>query len=152
MQSQRQKPNGKEPLTKVTGPTNAALPSDAQVIGAVQRTCWAAEATVLHAAGGLPGEMHKLWQAGAPGSYHAEYGFSCMGYEIAGGLGAKMAKPDDEVVVMIGDGSYLMLNSELATSVMLGQQVSPSCCSTIAAMAASTGCKWERVGPTSIIF
>ncbi|MHC1548193.1 3D-(3,5/4)-trihydroxycyclohexane-1,2-dione acylhydrolase (decyclizing) [Phyllobacterium sp. K27] len=107
---------------KVTGPTNAALPSDAQVIGAVQRT-FGAEATVLHAAGGLPGEMHKLWQAGAPGSYHAEYGFSCMGYEIAGGLGAKMAKPDDEVVVMIGDGSYLMLNSELATSVMLGQRI-----------------------------
>jgi 3D-(3,5/4)-trihydroxycyclohexane-1,2-dione acylhydrolase (decyclizing) len=107
---------------KVTGPTNAALPSDAQVIGAVQRT-FGAEATVLHAAGGLPGEMHKLWQAGAPGSYHAEYGFSCMGYEIAGGLGAKMAKPDDEVVIMIGDGSYLMLNSELATSVMLGQRI-----------------------------
>ncbi|MDQ0996695.1 3D-(3,5/4)-trihydroxycyclohexane-1,2-dione acylhydrolase (decyclizing) [Phyllobacterium ifriqiyense] len=107
---------------KVTSPTNASLPSDAQVIGAVQRT-FGAEATVLHAAGGLPGEMHKLWQAGAPGSYHAEYGFSCMGYEIAGGLGAKMAKPDDEVVVMIGDGSYLMLNSELATSVMLGQRI-----------------------------
>ena len=107
---------------KVTGPTNAALPSDAQVIGAVQRAM-GAEATVLHAAGGLPGEMHKLWQAGSPGSYHAEYGFSCMGYEIAGGLGAKMAKPDDEVVVMIGDGSYLMLNSEIATSVMLGHKI-----------------------------
>jgi 3D-(3,5/4)-trihydroxycyclohexane-1,2-dione acylhydrolase (decyclizing) len=107
---------------KVTGPTNAALPSDAQVIGAVQRAM-GAEATVLHAAGGLPGEMHKLWQAGAPGSYHAEYGFSCMGYEIAGGLGTKMAKPDDEVVVMIGDGSYLMLNSEIATSVMLGHKI-----------------------------
>jgi 3D-(3,5/4)-trihydroxycyclohexane-1,2-dione acylhydrolase (decyclizing) len=107
---------------KVTGPTNAALPSDAQVIGAVQRVM-GSEATVLHAAGGLPGEMHKLWQAGAPGSYHAEYGFSCMGYEIAGGLGAKMAKPGDEVVVMIGDGSYLMLNSEIATSVMLGQKI-----------------------------
>ena len=64
--------------------------------------------------------MHKLWQAGAPGSYHGEYGFSTMGYEIAGGLGAKMAKPDEEVVVMVGDGSYLMMNSEIATSVMLG--------------------------------
>ncbi|TIV36773.1 MAG: 3D-(3,5/4)-trihydroxycyclohexane-1,2-dione acylhydrolase (decyclizing), partial [Mesorhizobium sp.] len=63
---------------------------------------------------------HKLWQAGAPGSYHGEYGFSTMGYEIAGGLGAKMAKPDQEVVVMVGDGSYLMMNSEIATSVMLG--------------------------------
>ena len=107
---------------KVTAPTNASLPSDAQVIGAVQRAM-GSEATVLHAAGGLPGEMHKLWQAGAPGSYHAEYGFSCMGYEIAGGLGAKMAKPDEEVVVMIGDGSYLMLNSEIATSVMLGHKI-----------------------------
>ncbi|WP_192178306.1 3D-(3,5/4)-trihydroxycyclohexane-1,2-dione acylhydrolase (decyclizing) [Mesorhizobium amorphae] len=104
---------------KVTASTNAAYPSDAQVIGAVQRTMGAG-VTLLHAAGGLPGELHKLWQAGAPGSYHAEYGFSTMGYEIAGGLGVKMAKPDEEVVVMIGDGSYLMLNSEIATSVMLG--------------------------------
>jgi 3D-(3,5/4)-trihydroxycyclohexane-1,2-dione acylhydrolase (decyclizing) len=77
-------------------------------------------ATVVCAAGGLPGELHKLWRAGAPGSYHLEYGYSCMGYEIAGGLGVKMAKPDHEVVVMVGDGSYLMMNSEIATSVMLG--------------------------------
>ena len=104
---------------KVTAPTNAAYPSDAQVIGAVQRAMGSG-VTVLHAAGGLPGELHKLWQAGAPGSYHAEYGFSTMGYEIAGALGAKMAKPEQEVVVMLGDGSYLMLNSEIATSVMLG--------------------------------
>ncbi|KQZ93847.1 3D-(3,5/4)-trihydroxycyclohexane-1,2-dione acylhydrolase (decyclizing) [Mesorhizobium sp. Root157] len=104
---------------KVTATTNAAYPSDAQVIGAVQRVM-GAQATVLHAAGGLPGELHKLWQAGKPGSFHAEYGFSAMGYEIAGGLGAKMAKPDEEIVVMLGDGSYLMLNSEIATSVMLG--------------------------------
>ena len=104
---------------KVTSASNAALPSDAQVIGAVQRAL-GSEVILLHAAGGLPGELHKLWQAGAPGSYHAEYGFSCMGYEIAGGLGAKMARPDEEVVVMVGDGSYLMLNSEIATSVMLG--------------------------------
>ncbi|RWL46085.1 MAG: 3D-(3,5/4)-trihydroxycyclohexane-1,2-dione acylhydrolase (decyclizing) [Mesorhizobium sp.] len=104
---------------KVTASTNAAYPSDAQVIGAVQRAMGSG-VTLLHAAGGLPGELHKLWQAGAPGSYHAEYGFSTMGYEIAGGLGAKMAKPDQEVVVMVGDGSYLMMNSEIATSVMLG--------------------------------
>lgn len=104
---------------KATAASNAALPSDAQVIGAVQRTL-GPDVILLHAAGGLPGELHKLWQAGAPGSYHAEYGFSCMGYEIAGGLGAKMARPDKEVVVMVGDGSYLMLNSEIATSVMLG--------------------------------
>jgi 3D-(3,5/4)-trihydroxycyclohexane-1,2-dione acylhydrolase (decyclizing) len=104
---------------KATAPGNAVLPSDAQVIGAVQRAM-GSDIVLMHAAGGLPGELHKLWQAGAPGSYHAEYGFSCMGYEIAGGLGAKMARPDKEVVVMLGDGSYLMLNSEIATSVMLG--------------------------------
>jgi 3D-(3,5/4)-trihydroxycyclohexane-1,2-dione acylhydrolase (decyclizing) len=103
----------------VTAATNADLPSDAQVIGAVQRACGSG-ATMLHAAGGLPGELHKLWRAGTPGSYHAEYGYSTMGYEIAGGLGVKMARPDDNVVVMLGDGSYLMLNSEIATSVMLG--------------------------------
>lgn len=102
-----------------TAPTNAPLPSDAQVIGAVQRAL-GSEVILMHAAGGLPGELHKLWQAGSPGSYHGEYGYSCMGYEIAGGLGAKMARPDREVVVMLGDGSYLMLNSEIATSVMLG--------------------------------
>ena len=78
---------------------------------------------MIGAAGGLPGELHKLWQASYPGSYHLEYGFSCMGYEIAGGIGLKMAHPNREVVVMIGDGSYLMMNSELATSVMLGQKL-----------------------------
>jgi 3D-(3,5/4)-trihydroxycyclohexane-1,2-dione acylhydrolase (decyclizing) len=104
---------------KVTAATNAALPSDAQVIGAVQRALGSG-VMLINASGGLPGELHKLWQAGAPGSYHGEYGFSTMGYEISGGLGAKMARPDHEIVVMVGDGSYLMLNSEIATSVMLG--------------------------------
>ncbi|MER9250379.1 3D-(3,5/4)-trihydroxycyclohexane-1,2-dione acylhydrolase (decyclizing) [Mesorhizobium sp. M0598] len=113
------KKNWQADADKVTASTNAAYPSDAQVIGAVQRAMGSG-VVLLHAAGGLPGELHKLWQARAPGSYHAEYGFSTMGYEIAGGLGVKMAKPDEEVVVMIGDGSYLMLNSEIATSVMLG--------------------------------
>ncbi|MER8975251.1 MULTISPECIES: 3D-(3,5/4)-trihydroxycyclohexane-1,2-dione acylhydrolase (decyclizing) [unclassified Mesorhizobium] len=113
------KKNWQADADRVTASTNAAYPSDAQVIGAVQRAVGSG-VVLLHAAGGLPGELHKLWQAGAPGSYHAEYGFSTMGYEIAGGLGVKMAKPDEEVVVMIGDGSYLMLNSEIATSVMLG--------------------------------
>ncbi|MEX3009852.1 3D-(3,5/4)-trihydroxycyclohexane-1,2-dione acylhydrolase (decyclizing) [Hoeflea sp. TYP-13] len=106
----------------VTAPSNADLPSDAQVIGAVQRSA-TENTTIVCAAGGLPGELHKLWQADRPGSYHMEYGFSCMGYEIAGGLGVKLAKPDDDVVVMVGDGSYLMLNSEIATSVMLGQKI-----------------------------
>jgi 3D-(3,5/4)-trihydroxycyclohexane-1,2-dione acylhydrolase (decyclizing) len=98
---------------------NAALPSDAEVIGAVQRSGRPGDIVVC-AAGGLPGELHKLWNASEPGGYHLEYGYSCMGYEIAGGLGVKMARPDREVIVMVGDGSYLMLNSEIATSVMLG--------------------------------
>jgi len=109
-----------EAAAKAMGTTNAALPSDAQVIGAVVRSIGGEKTVLLCAAGGLPGELHKLWPATVPGSYHMEYGFSCMGYEIAGGLGAKMAHPEKDVVVMVGDGSYMMMNSELATSVMLG--------------------------------
>ncbi len=107
---------------RYTDPSNAERPSDAQVIGAVQRVSQASDIMVC-AAGGLPGELHKLWNAGAPLGYHVEYGFSCMGYEIAGGLGVKLAQPDREVFVMLGDGSYLMMNSEIATSVMLGAKL-----------------------------
>jgi 3D-(3,5/4)-trihydroxycyclohexane-1,2-dione acylhydrolase (decyclizing) len=103
-------------------PEGNALPTDAQVVGAVQRGV-DEDAIVVCAAGGLPGELHKLWKSGKPNGYHVEYGFSCMGYEIAGALGVKMAHPDREVVVMVGDGSYMMLNSELATSVMLGHKI-----------------------------
>jgi 3D-(3,5/4)-trihydroxycyclohexane-1,2-dione acylhydrolase (decyclizing) len=106
---------------EVTRATNAT-PSDAQVIGAVQKAV-GHEVVLVGAAGGLPGELHKLWQAGDPGSYHLEYGYSCMGYEIAGGLGVKLARPEVDVVVMVGDGSYLMANSELATAVMLGAKI-----------------------------
>jgi 3D-(3,5/4)-trihydroxycyclohexane-1,2-dione acylhydrolase (decyclizing) len=108
-----------ETAARYTASTNAPLPSDAQVIGAVQRSA-APSDIVVCAAGGLPGELHKLWQAQEALGYHLEYGYSCMGYEIAGGLGVKMAAPQREVVVMVGDGSYLMMNSEIATSVMLG--------------------------------
>ena len=101
-----------------TAPGNALRPTDAQVIGAVQRAA-PRDAIVVCAAGGLPGELHKLWQA-QPGGYHLEYGYSCMGYEIAGGLGVKLAAPDREVIVLVGDGSYLMLNSEIASSVAMG--------------------------------
>jgi 3D-(3,5/4)-trihydroxycyclohexane-1,2-dione acylhydrolase (decyclizing) len=100
-------------------PVEGRLPSDAQVIGAVWRAA-PTDCVVVCAAGGLPGELHRLWRPRRSGGYHLEYGFSCMGYEIAGGLGVKMADPDREVIVMVGDGSYLMLNSEIATSVMLG--------------------------------
>ena len=103
----------------VTKPNSAPLPSDAQILEVVWRES-AENAVVVCAAGGLPGELHKLWRPKQSGGYHLEYGYSCMGYEIAGALGVKMAAPDREVHVMVGDGSYLMLNSELATSVMLG--------------------------------
>jgi 3D-(3,5/4)-trihydroxycyclohexane-1,2-dione acylhydrolase (decyclizing) len=98
------------------------LPSDAQVVGAVQRAATATDILVC-AAGGLPGELHRHWQAGQPGGYHLEYGYSCMGYEIAGALGVKLAHPERDVIVMVGDGSYLMLNSEIATSVRLGARL-----------------------------
>ena len=104
---------------RYTAATNAELPSDAEVLGAIMRAGEKSDIVVC-AAGGLPGELHKLWRAGAPLGYHVEYGYSCMGYEIAGGLGVKMARPEREVVVVVGDGSYLMMNSEIATAVMLG--------------------------------
>ena len=106
----------------VTGAPRTDLPSDAQVIGALWRSC-SKNAVVVCAAGGLPGELHKLWRSRAPDDYHVEYGYSCMGYEIAGGLGVKMAQPHRDVYVLVGDGSYLMLNSELATSVALGYRL-----------------------------
>ncbi|KTR05595.1 3D-(3,5/4)-trihydroxycyclohexane-1,2-dione hydrolase [Aureimonas ureilytica] len=112
-----------EAAGKALATSNAELPSDAQVIGAVARARGTENSIVVCAAGGLPGELHKLWAPTQPGGYHLEYGFSCMGYEIAGGLGVKMARPEKDVVVMVGDGSYMMLNSELATSVMLGQKL-----------------------------
>ena len=112
-----------EAAGQALAPTNAEKPSDAQVIGAVARTHGGDNSVIVNAAGGLPGELDKLWAPTKPGSYHMEYGFSCMGYEIAGGIGVKMARPDKEVIVMVGDGSYMMLNSEIATSVSLGQKL-----------------------------
>ncbi|MDE2016476.1 MAG: 3D-(3,5/4)-trihydroxycyclohexane-1,2-dione acylhydrolase (decyclizing) [Hyphomicrobiales bacterium] len=103
-------------------PTDSAAPSDAQVLGALMRKA-RKDDVVVAAAGGLPGEMHKLWRAGAPLGYHMEYGYSCMGYEIAGGLGVKLALPGREVFVLVGDGSYLMMNSELASAAMLGLKI-----------------------------
>jgi 3D-(3,5/4)-trihydroxycyclohexane-1,2-dione acylhydrolase (decyclizing) len=102
-----------------TAEPKSGRPSDAQVIGAVQRAGLPSDIVVC-AAGGLPGELHKHWQAAQPLGYHLEYGYSCMGYEIAGGLGTKLAQPGREVIVMVGDGSYLMLNSEIATAVRMG--------------------------------
>jgi 3D-(3,5/4)-trihydroxycyclohexane-1,2-dione acylhydrolase (decyclizing) len=111
-----------EAVARATAPSNAALPGDAEVLGAVNRAAGPRDLVVC-AAGGLPGELHKLWRCKEPGTYHVEYGYSCMGYEIAGGLGAKLATPDREVWVLVGDGSYLMMNSEIATSVMLDKKL-----------------------------
>src|SRR5258708_4455298 len=101
------------------------LPYDGEVIGAVQRSSpkSTTDDIVVCAAGTLPAELHKLWRTSTPGGYHMEYGYSCMGYEIAGGLGVKMARPEREIIVMVGDGSYLMLNNEIATSVMLDKKL-----------------------------
>ncbi len=107
-----------DPLTDA--PTDAsAKPTDQQVIGAVQRAS-GPDTVVMSAAGTMPGELHKLWKAPRAGGYHMEYGFSCMGYEVAGAMGIKMAQPERDVVCMVGDGSYMMANSELATAAMLG--------------------------------
>lgn len=106
-----------DPLTDAPG--GNTLATDMQVIGAVQRQA-GDDTCVMCAAGTMPGELHKLWKAGRPGSYHLEYGFSCMGYEIAGALGIKMADPGRDVICFTGDGTYLMANSELATAAMMG--------------------------------
>ncbi len=92
------------------------LVSQGEVIGAVNEIAGPRD-VVLCASGSLPGDLHKLWRARDTKSYHLEYGYSTMGYEIAGGLGVKMAAPDREVYVMVGDGSYLMMNSEIVTAI-----------------------------------
>jgi 3D-(3,5/4)-trihydroxycyclohexane-1,2-dione acylhydrolase (decyclizing) len=95
------------------------LPAQSEVIGAVNDAS-ASQDVVVCAAGSMPGDLHKLWRTRDPKGYHVEYGYSCMGYEIAGGLGVKLAAPEREVYVMVGDGSYLMLSSEIVTAVQEG--------------------------------
>jgi 3D-(3,5/4)-trihydroxycyclohexane-1,2-dione acylhydrolase (decyclizing) len=95
------------------------LPAQSEVIGAVEASSEASD-VVVAAAGSLPGDVHKLWRTRDPKGYHVEYAYSCMGYEIAAGVGVKLAAPDREVYVLVGDGSYLMLSSELATAVSEG--------------------------------
>lgn len=98
------------------------LISQGEVIGVVNKLSRPQD-VVLCAAGSLPGDLHKLWRTHDPKGYHLEYGYSCMGYEIAGGMGAKLAAPEREVYVMVGDGSYLMMNSEIATMTQEGIKV-----------------------------
>jgi 3D-(3,5/4)-trihydroxycyclohexane-1,2-dione acylhydrolase (decyclizing) len=99
-----------------------ALPSDAQVIDKVNQIA-GLDSIVICAAGGLPGELHRHWKSQSSGSYHAEYAFSCMGYEIAAGIGVKLASPEKQVFVMVGDGSYLMMHSELLTAQQYGLKI-----------------------------
>ena len=106
--------------------TGAPRPGQPEIIGAVQSASAPAD-VIVQAAGSLPGDLHKLWRVRDPLGYHVEYAFSTMGYEIAGGLGVKRgldALDDDrDVIVMVGDGSYLMLNSELVTAVAEGIKI-----------------------------
>ncbi len=109
-------------VDKLSGPTNAEVPSYAQVVGALNRIADPTD-LALTAAGGLPGEMCKNWKVKSVGTFDCEFGYSCMGYEIAGGWGAKMADPDRDVIVMVGDGSYLMMNSDIYSTVLTGHKL-----------------------------
>ena len=105
-----------------SGPTVSVPPSYAHVIGAVNRVCDESD-LVLTAAGGFPGELCKNWKTKSSGTFDCEFGYSCMGYEIAGGWGAKMADPSRDVIVFVGDGSYLMMNSDIYSSVLTGHKL-----------------------------
>ncbi len=102
---------------------NVGVPiSQGEVIGVVNEVSGPRDVVVC-AAGSLPGDLHKLWRTRDPNGYHLEYGYSCMGYEIAGGLGVRLAAPDRNVYVMVGDGSYLMMAQEIVTAVQEGQKL-----------------------------
>jgi 3D-(3,5/4)-trihydroxycyclohexane-1,2-dione acylhydrolase (decyclizing) len=109
-------------VTRIYSLRHGPPPSQGEVIGAVNEIS-SAGGVVVSAAGSLPGDLHKLWRTRDPKAYHLEYGYSCMGYEIAGGLGVKMADPEREVYVMVGDGSYLMMAQEIVTSIQEGQKL-----------------------------
>ena len=109
-------------VDRVLGLTAPGGLSQAEVIGVVNRSV-GPNAVMVSAAGSLPGDVHKLWRTPTPGGYHVEYGYSCMGYEVAGGLGVKMATPASDVVVLVGDGSWLMLSAELLTAVQEGRKL-----------------------------
>ena len=109
-------------IDKIATPTETGLPTYAQVVGAVDRAALPSD-YALTAAGGFPGELNNGWRAKGLDSYDCEYGFSCMGYEISGAWGAKMAMPDREVISFVGDGSYMMMNSDLYSSVLAGHKL-----------------------------
>jgi 3D-(3,5/4)-trihydroxycyclohexane-1,2-dione acylhydrolase (decyclizing) len=103
-------------------PSGLALPGQSEIIGAVQSVTDPRD-VVIQAAGSLPGDLHKLWRVRDALGYHVEYAFSCMGYEIAGGIGVRRGAPDRDAIVMVGDGSYLMLHTELVTAVAEGIKI-----------------------------
>ncbi len=109
-------------IERRSGPTNAELPTYAHVVGAVNRKAGERD-LALTAAGGMPGELLMNWKAKGVATFDCEFGYSCMGYEIAGGWGAKMADPSREVFVMVGDGSYLLMNSDIYSSVLTGMKL-----------------------------
>jgi 3D-(3,5/4)-trihydroxycyclohexane-1,2-dione acylhydrolase (decyclizing) len=104
------------------GISPVGLPSQAEVIGAVAAAAGPRD-VVVAAAGSLPGDLHKLWRARDPKGYHLEYGYSCMGYEVAGAVGVKMADPSREVYALVGDGSWLMMSQEIVTAVQEGLKI-----------------------------
>jgi len=111
-----------EEVDRIYAIRNKPLPSQGELIGAVNELS-EPDAVMINAAGSMPGDLHKLWRTRHSKNFHLEYGYSCMGYEIAGGLGIKMAAPEREVVVMVGDGSYLMLCNEIVTSIQEGYKL-----------------------------
>src|SRR5580704_17630468 len=109
-------------VDRIYAPRHAPVVTQGEVIGAVNNFA-NPSAIMICAAGSLPGDLHKLWRTKQPGGYHMEYGYSCMGYEIAAGLGAKMACPDRDVFVLVGDGSYLMMSQEIVTAIQEGIKI-----------------------------
>lgn len=105
-----------EVVDRALEPTGAAIPGQAEIIGAIQSASDPRD-VIVQAAGSLPGDLQKLWRVRDPLGYHVEYAYSCMGYEIPGGMGVRRGAPDRDVIVMVGDGSYLMMHSELVTAV-----------------------------------
>ena len=139
-----EKENWEREVDRVYSPGDGALISQGEVIG-ILNTFTNPTDVVVCAAGSLPGDLHKLWRTRTPGGYHLEYGYSCMGYEIAGGLGIKLARPEREVYVMIGDGSYLMMAQEIATAVQEGVKLTVLVLdnhgfASIGGLSASVGC------------
>ncbi|MGB2964570.1 MAG: 3D-(3,5/4)-trihydroxycyclohexane-1,2-dione acylhydrolase (decyclizing), partial [Anaerolineales bacterium] len=111
-----------EEVDRIYAIRNEPLPSQGELIGVVNELS-KPDAVMINAAGSMPGDLHKLWRTRHSKNFHLEYGYSCMGYEIAGGLGIKMAAPEREVIVMVGDGSYLMLCNEIVTSIQEGYKL-----------------------------